>query len=117
MFGSLEFVWPPPARQASFPRGSFWQAKLTTSDDLGNFSIHVTTFHNLCTTLMTNGGNILMHMKTNGEDTLTAPTTDGDDTLTTPFTTRNKLVTTPNDVTDDPCDDIDDLYYIHCPHD
>jgi hypothetical protein len=57
-------------------------------------------------TLMTNGDGILMTVKTNGEDT-----------LMTPFTTHDYLVTTPNDITDNPCDDIDDLYYIHCPHD
>ena len=99
------------------PHGSFWPAKLTTSDDLGNFSTHVTTFHDLRTTLTTNDDDILTTLKTNGEDTLTTPTTDGEDTLTTRFTTHNYLVTTPHDVTDDPCDDIDGLYGIHCPHD
>ena len=77
-----------------------------TSDDLGNFSTYVTTFHDLCTTLTTNGDDILMTMKTNGEDT-----------LMTPFKTYNYIVTTLHDVTDDPCDDIDNLYDIHCPHD
>ena len=46
-----------------------------------------------------------------------APMTDGEETLTTPFTTHDYLVTTPHDVTDNPCDDIDDLHGIHCPHD
>ena len=55
------------ARQATLPHGSFWQAKLTTSDDLGNFSTHVTTFHHLCTTLTTNGDDILMTLKTNAK--------------------------------------------------
>jgi len=67
-----------------------------TSDDLGNFLTHVTTFHDLRTTLMTNADDILMTLKTIGEDT-----------LTTPVATRDHFVTTPNDVTDDPCDDID----------
>ena len=87
-----------------------------TSDNLGIFLTHVTTFHDLCTTLMTNGDDILMTMKTNGEDTLTTLTTNGEDTLTTHFMTSNYLVTTPHDVTDDPCDSIDDLYGIHFPH-
>ena len=43
--------------------------------------------------------------------------TGGEDTLMTPFMTHDYLVTTSNDITDDPCDDIDDLYHIHCPHD
>jgi len=50
----------------------------------------------------------LMTLKTNGEDTWTTPTTGDEDTLTTPVRTRDYHVTTPNDVTDDPCDDIDD---------
>jgi hypothetical protein len=58
-----------------------------------------------------------MTPKTNGEDTYTTLMTDGEDTLTTPFTTHDYLVTTLHDVTDDPCDDIDDLYGIHCPQD
>ena len=57
----------------------------------------MTTFHDLRRTLTTNGDDILMTLKNNGEDT-----------LTTPFT-HDYLVTTPHDVTDDPCDDIDDL--------
>ena len=79
-----------------------------TSDDLGNFLTHVTTFHNLHTTLMTDGDNILPTLKTIGEDTLTTLMTWGEDTLTTPVVTREHFVTTPNDVTDDRCDDIDD---------
>jgi hypothetical protein len=59
------------ARQATLPRGSFWQAKLTTSDDFGNFSTHVTTLHDLRTTMTTNGDNILMTLKTNCDGTLT----------------------------------------------
>ena len=82
-----------------------------------NFLTHVNTFHNLCATLTTNGNDILTTMKTNGENTLTNPMTDGEDTLTTLFTTHNYLVTTPHEVTDDPCDNIDDLYGIHCLHD
>ena len=54
---------------------------------------------------------------TNGKDTLTTLMTDDEDTLTTPFMTHDYLVTTLHDVTDDPCDDIDYLYAIHCPHD
>ena len=95
----------PTARQATLPHRRFWWAKLTTSDDLGIFATHVTTY-DLHMTLMTNGDGILMTVKTNGEDT-----------LMTPFTTHDYLVSTPNDITDNPCDDIDDLYYIHCPHD
>jgi hypothetical protein len=95
-----------PARQATLPRGSFWRAKLTTSGDLRNFLTRVTTFHDLCMTMTTNGDNILTTLKTNGEDT-----------LTTPFMTHNYLMTTLHDVTDDPCDDIDNLYGIHCPCD
>ena len=99
------------------PRGSFWQAKLTTNDNLRNFSTHVTTFHDLRTTLTTNGDYILTTLKTNGEDTLMTPMTDGEDTLTTYSTTHDYLVTTTHEVTDDPCDSIEDLYGIHCPHD
>ena len=33
--------------------------------------------------------------------------TSGEDTLTIPVATRDHCVTSPNDVTDDPCDDID----------
>ena len=88
-----------------------------TNDDLRSFSTHVTTFHDLRMTVMTNGDDILTNVKTNREDTLTTPTTDGEDTLMTPFTTHDYLVTTLHDVTDDPCDSIDDLYGIHCSHD
>ena len=104
------------ARQATLPRGSFWQAKPTTSDDLRTFSSHVIIFHDLRMTLMTNGDDILTTLKTNGEDTLTTPMTDGEDTLTTTFITHNYLVTTMHDITDDPCDDIDNLDGILCPH-
>ena len=96
-----------PHKTGIFPCGSFWRAKLTTSDDLGNFLTHVTTFHDLHTTLMTDGDNILTTLKTTCKDTLTTQTTSGEDTLTTPVATRDHFVTTPNDVTDDPCDDID----------
>jgi hypothetical protein len=105
------------ARQATLPRGSFWRAKLTTSDDIRIFLAHVTTFYDLRTTLMTSGDNILTTLKTNGEDTLTTLTTGGEDTLTTHLTTSDYLVTTWHDVTDDPCDSIEDLYGIHCPND
>ena len=81
------------------------------------FLTHVTTFHDLRTTLTTDCDDMLMTRKTNGEDTLTTLMPDGEDTLTTPVTTHNYLVITPHDVTDDPCDGIDDLYGIHCPHD
>jgi len=47
-----------PARRATLPRGSFWWAKLATSDDLGNFLTRVTTFHDLRMTLTNNGNNI-----------------------------------------------------------
>jgi len=56
-------------------------------------------------------------MKTNGEDILTSLTTDGEDTLMTHITASDYLVTTPHDVTEDPCDSIDNFYGIHCPHD
>ena len=49
-----------------------------------------------------------MTLKDNDEDTLTISTTTGEDTLTTPVTTRDYLVTTPHDVSDSPCDDIDE---------
>ena len=99
------------------PRESFGRAKLTASDDLGNFSINVTTFHDLCMTLTTTGDDMLMTLKTNGEDTLTTSMTSGEDPLTTAVMTRDYLVTTPHDITDNPCDDVDDLYGINCPHD
>eukprot|EP00804_Cyclotella_cryptica_P025773 CCRYP_002948-RA/>CCRYP_002948-RA protein AED:0.43 eAED:0.43 QI:0/-1/0/1/-1/0/1/0/108 len=35
---------PQSARQATFPRGSFWRAKLMTSDNFGIFFSHLTTF-------------------------------------------------------------------------
>ena len=62
----------------------FWRAKLTTSDDLFNFLTHVTTCHDLCTALMTDGDNILTTLKTISEDTLMTPMTSGEDTFTTP---------------------------------
>jgi hypothetical protein len=67
--------------------------------------------------LTANVDNILTTLKTNGEDTLTTPTTGGEDTLTTPFMTHDYLVITRRDITDDPCDNIDDLYHIYCHHD
>ena len=63
-------------------------------------------------TLTTHGDDILMTLKTNDEDTLTTPMTSGEDTVTTPVTTHDYLVTTPHDITDDPCDNIDDLEQI-----
>jgi hypothetical protein len=60
-------------------------------------------------TLTTHSDNILMTPKTNGEDTLMALTTSDEDTLTTLVMTCDYLMTTPHDVTDNPCDDIDDL--------
>ena len=87
-----------------------------TCDDLLIFSPHVIIFHDLHTTLKTNGDNILMTVKTNGEDTLMTPMTDGEDTLMAPSRTHNDLVTTLHEVTDNPCDNIDDLDDIHCPH-
>ena len=69
-----------------------------TSDNLCNFLSHVTTFHDLHTTEMTDGDDILMTLKTNGKDTLTTLTTYGEDTLTTPFTTHDYVVTTPHDL-------------------
>ena len=73
------------------PHGSFWQAKLTTSDNLRNFLNHVTTFYDLRMILTTNGDDILMTLKTNGEDTLMTLMTDGEDTLTTCFTISDYL--------------------------
>ena len=61
------------ARQATLPRGSFLQANLTTSDDLGIFLTHVTTFYDLRMTLMTNGDDILTTLKTIGEDIFDDP--------------------------------------------
>ena len=85
-----------------------------TSDDLGNFLTHVTTFHDLHATLMTYVDDILMTLKTNGEDTLTLTTLliSCEDNLTTPVMTCDYLVTTPHDITEDPCDNIDDLEQI-----
>ena len=100
------------ARHATLPRESFWRAKLTTSDDLGIFSTHTTAFHNLRTTLMTKGDDILMTLKTNGEEAFTTPTTSDEDTFTTPVTTRDYLVTTMHDITNNACDDIDNLEQI-----
>ena len=60
-----------------------------TSDNLCNFLSHVATFHDLCTTLMTNGEDNLTTLKTNGEDNLTTSMTGGEDTLTTPFMTHD----------------------------
>ena len=56
---------------------------------------------------MTLGDDILMTLKTIGEDTLTTPMTSGEDTLTTPLSTHDYLVTALHDITDGPCDDID----------
>ena len=55
---------------------------------------------------MTNGDDIVTTLKTIGEDTLTTQTTSGEDTLATPVATRDHFVTTLNDVTEDPCDNI-----------
>jgi hypothetical protein len=75
-------------------------------------------------TLKINCDDVLTTLKTNGEDTLRTQTISGEDTLMTPVTTHDYLVTTPHDITNDPCDNIDDLYEpkilmlaIHCPHD
>ena len=86
-----------------------WKFLVSQTDEkwwLRQFSTHVTTFHYLWTTLTTNGDDILTTLKNNGKDT-----------LNTPFTTHDYLLTTLHDVTDDPCDNIDDSYDIHCPHD
>ena len=79
-------VLSPNLSQATLPCGSFWRAKLTTSDHLHNLLAHVTTFYDLGTTLMTNGDDILTTLKTIGEDTLMTLMTDGEDNLTTHFT-------------------------------
>ena len=72
------------------------------------FSTHVTTLHDLRTTLKKLGDDILPTQKTNCEDTLTTLTTIGEDTLTPPVMTHDYLMTTLHDVNDDQCDDIDD---------
>jgi len=54
----MRMLSPNSARQTTLPRGRFWRAKLTTSDDLGNFLTHVTTFHDLCMTLTIHDDNI-----------------------------------------------------------
>ena len=90
----------------TLPCGSCWQAKLTTSDKLVNFLTRATTFHDLRTTLMTHGDDILMTLKTIGEDTLVTRMTSDEDTLMTPVVTCDYLVTAPNDLTDNPCDNI-----------
>jgi hypothetical protein len=61
---------------------------------------------------MTYGDDILMTLKTNGEETLMTLMTSGEGTLTTSITTHHYLVTTPHDITDDPCDNIDNLEQI-----
>ena len=83
-----------------------------------DFVTHVTTFHELRTTLMTKAENILTTLKTNGEDTLTTLVTSGEDTLTTLMTsgedtlttlvfTCDYLVTALHDIIDNPYDNID----------
>jgi hypothetical protein len=83
-----------------------------TSDDLGNFLTHVTTFHDLRMTLTTHADDIFTTLKTNGEDTLTTPMNSDEDTLMTPVMTHDYLMIPPHDITDNPCDDIDDLEQI-----
>ena len=78
-----------------------------TSDNFSNFLTHLMTFHDLVMTLRTFGDNILTILKTISEDTLTALVTCGEDSLTTPVATCDHFVTTPNDITDEPCDNID----------
>ena len=63
-------------------------------------------------TLVTNGDDILTTLNTNGEDILMTPMTSGEDTVITPVTTRAYLVNTLHDITDDPCDKIDNLEQI-----
>ena len=75
---------------------------------LGFFLTHVTTFFYLHTALTTYGDEILMTLKTNGDFTLMTLTTSGEDTLTTPVVTCDHFVTAPYDITDNPCDNIDD---------
>jgi hypothetical protein len=99
-------MWLRSARQATLPRGSFWRAKLTTSDDFDMFFTHVTTFHDHLTTLTTACDDTLTTLTTFGEDLLTTLTTFGDDLLTTRVTTNDYLLTTPHDDTDDPRDDL-----------
>ena len=72
-----------PEDMWSCKTGNFALLKFLVSqtDDkwqLRQFLTHVTTFHDLCTTLMTYGDNILTTPKTNGEDTLTTPVTSHD---------------------------------------
>jgi hypothetical protein len=52
-----------------------WKFLASQTDDLGIFLTNVTTFHDLRTTLMTDGDDILTTLKTIGEDTFTTPTT------------------------------------------
>ena len=55
---------------------------------------------------MTHGDDILMTLKTIGENTLVTRMTSDEDTLMTPVATCDYLVTAPNDLTDNPCDNI-----------
>jgi hypothetical protein len=58
--------------------------------------------------MMSNGDDTLTTLKTISEENLMTPTTHGEDTLTAPIATRDHCVTTLDDITDDPCGDIDD---------
>jgi len=73
---------------------------------------NVTTFHDLQTTLTTLGDDILMTLTTPVEDTLTTLMSPDEDTLRTCVTTCDYFVTTLCDITDDPCDDIDEFEQI-----
>ena len=51
-------------KTGNFAKWKFLVSQTDESDDFGNFLTHVTTFQNLCTTLMTHGDNILTALKT-----------------------------------------------------
>ena len=78
---------------------------------------HVTTFHDLRTTLTNHGDNSLKTLMTNGEDTLMTLMTSGEDTLMTPVSACDYLGTTLHDIIDDPCDNIDNLEQITVKYD
>ena len=65
-------------------------------------------------TLTPHDANILTTPKDQWWRHFDAPATSGEDTLMTPATTQDYLATTPHDVTDNPCDNIDDLEQITC---
>ena len=54
-----------------------WKFLASQTDDLGIFLTNVTTFHDLCMTMMSKCDDILITPKTTGEDTLATPMNGG----------------------------------------